>query len=161
MITSGLEFQLRENYTIQQREYDGRFWASNFTFTKENGFAIAASFWYPEDKARWDDPEIGELKFYNKYWNNNELPKFRELRTRSCTDEDFQVAEGEKRSEYGFFLPSETTLETIANEMHALKCVDEPVEISGDFDTFSAQNLMVVFEICDPEVRKCKSQEEI
>ena len=57
-------------------------------------------------RAGWSDPEIGELKFYNKYWGwdgTEGLPEFRELRTRKCTDEDFAVAEGEKRSKYGFF----------------------------------------------------------
>ena len=79
---------------------------SNYTFTGENGFAIAASFWMPNtvDKAGWSDPEIGELKFYSKYWSDAEgLPEFRELRTRKCTDNDFTVAEGEKTSKYGFF----------------------------------------------------------
>ena len=47
MITSGLEFQLRENYTIRKKEYEGIFLDSNYTFNRDNGFAVAASFWTP------------------------------------------------------------------------------------------------------------------
>ena len=47
MVTSGLEFQLRENYTIRKKEYEGIFLDSNYTFSGENGFAVAASFWTP------------------------------------------------------------------------------------------------------------------
>ena len=39
--------------------------------------------------------------------------------------------------------------------------MDEPIEISGDYDTFTGQNLMIVYEICNPKLRKCKSAEVI
>ena len=42
-----------------------------------------------------------------------------------------------------------------------MKCIDEAYEIKGDYDTNSAANLMVVFDICDPNKRKCKSEDEI
>ena len=45
--------------------------------------------------------------------------------------------------------------------MHYLKCVDEPYENFGHFDTEIASNLLIKFDKCDPEVQKCKSQEEI
>ena len=31
-----------------------------------------------------------------------------------------------------------------------LQCIAEPYELYGDFNTLSASNLMVVYEICDP-----------
>ena len=76
-ITSGIEFQLRENYTIKKKEYEEIFLDSNYTFSGENGFAIAASFWMPNyfDKDFWSDPEIGQLNFYIKYWaDSSETP---------------------------------------------------------------------------------------
>ena len=103
MITSGLEFQLREKYTIRKKEYEGIFLDSNYTFNGDNGFAVAASFWTPFSD-RWDDPEIGELNFYIKYWqSSSEAVDFRKLSTRRCTNKDFIVPEGSDRSSYGFY----------------------------------------------------------
>ena len=42
-----------------------------------------------------------------------------------------------------------------------MKCIDEPYTISGHYDSKTASNLMVVYEKCNPEKRKCKSKEFI
>ena len=42
-----------------------------------------------------------------------------------------------------------------------MKCIDEPFEMFGDFDTNIANNLMISFTECDPTLRYCKSREEI
>ena len=71
------------------------------------------------------------------------------------------VPEGQDRSKYGFYEPLKSTSDLIVNVQETLRCIDEPFEISGSYDTFTAQNLMVVYEVCNPESRKCKSQETI
>ena len=35
------------------------------------------------------------------------------------------------------------------------------MKIHGNYDTSSLRNFMIVFEKCDPEKRKCKSDQEI
>ena len=42
-----------------------------------------------------------------------------------------------------------------------MNCIDEPFEVFGDYNSNSASNLMVVFDICDPKKRTCKSEAEI
>ena len=42
-----------------------------------------------------------------------------------------------------------------------MNCIDESFEIFGNYDSNSGSNLMVVFEICDPDKRKCKTEAEI
>ena len=42
-----------------------------------------------------------------------------------------------------------------------MKCIAEPYEIYGDFNTNIANNLMATFTKCDPKVRSCKSNDEI
>ena len=42
-----------------------------------------------------------------------------------------------------------------------LKCIAEPYELYGDFNTLSSRNLMVVYEMCDPDKYKCKEEAEI
>ena len=39
--------------------------------------------------------------------------------------------------------------------------MDEHNEISGSYDKFTAQNLVVVYEICNPNLRRFKSAEVI
>ena len=43
----------------------------------------------------------------------------------------------------------------------SMKCIDEPFELYGSFNTNIASNLMVTFEKCDSERRKCKDKEAI
>ena len=40
-------------------------------------------------------------------------------------------------------------------------CIDEPYDIFGDFNSRTASNLMVTFELCDESVRKCKPRDQI
>ncbi len=44
-----------------------------------------------------------------------------------------------------------------------MKCIDEPYQIWGDYNSDIAQNLMVVFERCDTkaEGNNCKTNNEI
>ena len=43
-----------------------------------------------------------------------------------------------------------------------MKCItDDSTQIYGNYDTYTAQNLMVVFELCDPNKTLCKREEEI
>ena len=109
-----------------------------------------------------EDPEIGQIKFVIKNWENpSEGTGFREVKTRNCRPEDITLPEGETRNEYGFYpFDSDTAgnLEPVKNRM---VCTDEPYEIKGHYDSFTAANLMVVYEICNPEKRTCKSKEQI
>ena len=42
-----------------------------------------------------------------------------------------------------------------------MKCIDEEFQIWGDYNSDDGQNLMVVFEKCDPGERECESEEVI
>ena len=87
---------------------------------------------------------------------------FKELKHRPCTDDDFfKREEGDtNESIYGFYKLSEGT-EAVLKDGYNLKCIDEDLSIYGDFNTYTASNLMVTFERCNPKERTCKSKEEI
>ena len=68
---------------------------------------------------------------------------------------------GETRSSYGFFKSSEVTEKVLTAYMDTLYCINEPFEMFGDYESETASNLIVVYEKCDPERRKCKSPEVI
>lgn len=43
-----------------------------------------------------------------------------------------------------------------------MKCLDEDLtQLFGNYDSKMANNLMIVFEKCDKEVRTCKTDQEI
>ena len=64
-------------------------------FGKSDGFAVAAAFWGTGVHNVIEDPEIGQLKFYLKWWDNpSEIPKFRQLASRDCNEADFDSTNG-------------------------------------------------------------------
>ena len=42
-----------------------------------------------------------------------------------------------------------------------MKCMDSDLPLYGHYDSNEAANLMLVFEKCDSEKRRCKSEKEI
>ena len=95
----------RSDYNILERRYEKELIDTNFSFGKEHGFAVAAiiSEW-PITSETIEDPEIGELKFIMREWDlSTSYASETELKTRPCTEEDFNVKEGTDRSEYGFY----------------------------------------------------------
>ena len=102
------------------------------------------------------------MKFVIKHWSNStQGVEFRELKTRNCESKDITMKESEDRNEYGFYTFDPDTEGNVISVKDRLKCIDEPFEIKGHYDSFTAANLMVVYEVCDPNKRKCKSQDEI
>ena len=105
-----------------------------------------------------DDPEIGEIKFLIKSWGSTtEDVKFKELNKRKCQEKDFEVVGDSDRSEHGFFATDEGAEAIVKESGYNIQCIVDDYHISGDFNSFSASNLMVVFEVCDSSVRTCKS----
>ena len=46
--------------------------------------------------------------------------------------------------------------------MSSLHCVEEPVQLLGNFQSEIAQTFQIYFEKCDPKVRKtCKPEKEV
>ena len=48
-----------------------------------------------------------------------------------------------------------------------MKCIDEPFEFYGNYDTFKGSNLLIVFELCDSnktvleEGQQCLEEDEM
>ena len=109
-----------------------------------------------------EDPEIGAIKFVLKEWDSPTASvRFNDLETRNCQQEDVTHDEGETQNEYGFYPFDPDTVGNLESVKGRLKCIDEPYEIKGHYDSYTAANLMVVYEVCDPTKRTCKSKEKI
>ena len=60
-----------------------------FSYSKKDGFALAASFVGYQD----EDLDIGDIKFLLKTWKSSTSEvQFTELKQRRCTEEDFATA---------------------------------------------------------------------
>ena len=88
--------------------------------------------------------------------------QFIELETRPCTLDDF-FSETSDQTEYGFFQADSTALFLQENESYSnFKCIVDPYQVYGNYNTVSLENLMVVYELCSREERTtCKSDQEI
>ena len=76
---------------------EGVYLDSTFAFKQEDGFAVAAAIWHGDTSLNTvdEDPEIGQIKFVVKHWENpSEGTKFSKLSTRACQPEDMSVDEG-------------------------------------------------------------------
>ena len=148
-----LQFSEQENYF---RDIDA--------LKSSDGFEVAAGiidFATRAEEPPIEDPEIGEIKIYKKYWDalaDDGLGKlwFEEVKTKPCTVNDFNDIEGNNKQSkfYPSTIKHEPMLLKYANK---LKCMEEEVSVNGNYDTGIFTSLMIVFEKCDPEVRTCKS----
>ena len=76
----------------------------NATISQKNGFQIAAGITaYKDGSSTIEDPEIGVIKFYEKSWGyeGQTQVEFRELRTKPCTDSDFNFEDND--DDKGFY----------------------------------------------------------
>jgi hypothetical protein len=78
-----------------------------------------------------------------------------EVPTRNCTTSDFGI--NVTKTNDGFAMPFEDDFTIYSRIMYSMRCIDEPLSILGDWDTATSKVLLLLFERCDPLVRKtCK-----
>ena len=66
-----------------------------------------------------EDPDIGELKFLMKRWDLDFVATFelKELKSRQCTAEDFEIPEGQRASKYGLY-PIDKESNSLQGNLH-------------------------------------------
>ena len=78
------------------------------------------------------------------------------IKHRACKEEDFNF-DGNVNNTL-FYLADPTRKNDIKRKLNALQCVDEPVKLTGNFDTEEAQIMGILFLKCDATIRKtCKT----
>ena len=96
---------------------------------------------------------------YYEYWNDQGVNYIKEVLTRPCTNDDFQIDSQSKNAK--FFKPDETKFAEFKRKMNVLQCTEEPLNLIGNFNTGTAQIVHVMFEYCDRSKRKtCVSDKE-
>ena len=82
------------------------------------------------------------------------------MKDRPCTEDDFKSVNREP-SAYGFYTMDGSTEDIVNKSGYDLRCIDEEFNVRGDFNTNSAENLMITFELCDSTKRTCKAKSVI
>ena len=85
--------------------------------------------------------------------------KYRDLDYRPCTREELGI--DDPTSDEAIFYPLHKNSVGYFPYWKKLLCIDDEVEIHGNYNSADVSHLQLTFEKCDPEKRKCKSEEEI
>jgi hypothetical protein len=131
-----------------------------YKFNSDIYFAFGvADFWHTETI---QDPyeDFGSLFIQYEFWNetyNEYIP----VETRPCTPEDFGAGEN-KTSDQIFYDIDPGKKDELLRKIAVYKCMKEPVNLIGNWNTAAARVLEVYFVKCDPTKRDtCKSDEEL
>ena len=131
-------------------------------FTNKDGLMVAAAITgYNSNTEPVEDPEVGEIKFYQKLWDvanteATETIQFIEIPSHPCTADDF----AENNSDNPLFFPNKPTSKADMDiHWRKLKCInrDQELLMYGRYESQAASNLMIVFEKCDENKRTCKT----
>ena len=162
-----IKLQSYQDYVINEA-YREQLFDTKFALSQANGFQVAAAVTnFDGNPEEIEDPEIGEVKFYLKQWGiDDDSPSisFKEVKSRPCEEKDFNLgARLLSESESSFFRVDLFSLKDIYNYSSKMKCLDSTnsTEIFGNYNTDKASNFMIVFEKCNKEERKCKSENDI
>ena len=79
----------RGDYQILKKHHMNYFTSENLKFGRSDGFAIAAALIVDGDYSTSIAREVGEVKFYRRFWDENSFEDFAELPSRLCTRDDF------------------------------------------------------------------------
>ena len=104
----------------------------------------------------------GEVKAFYKTWGDYDNPgtHYKELTSRKCTEEEIGVDHAEGGTKFWPLHFNQAHDHTSIEKK--LQCIEENIEISGNFNSAVTQSLAIQFVACDSTVRSdCKTNEEI
>ena len=96
---------------------------------------------------RVDDPRFGQLRARYVRWGFNETNRYKDLTSHPCTDEEKGV---ESRAGNPRFYPihDNSRNDTIFFG-GKLDCLDDKIELQGDYNSYKTSALQIVFEKCN------------
>ena len=125
-----------ENYKVQERTFE-RFYKNTDRFTTKNGFMVAAGLVSGGFESILQIPrEVGSFKFYRKTWETNLGLNFYELKTRPCSEDDFNWGDDSTSNKDSLFYKAGKSLPELQKRWQQLECIIDPNELysSGNYD---------------------------
>ena len=108
--------------------------------------------------------DYGEVKAFYKKWGGENLigTSYAEIDTHLCSSKELGIGQGSEDSESRFWPLQDRSKGYVNYYRNLFFCIDDDLEIRGDYNSDSVQHLALMFVACDSSVRStCKSQEEI
>ena len=140
------------------RQEEG-YYADTDRFGFNNKFMVGAAITGDYEPLYNIPPEIGDLKFYIKWWGQGVFLEWKELSWRNCSRDDYQY--GDITSPSPIFFPTVSSTYDLQMYGSSMRCIENPEEdlkIWGNYDTGEAGALQVVFETCDPKKNALKPE---
>ena len=123
-------------------------------------FAFGIAGWQDDSPL---DLDYGSLKLQYEFWNATH-DIFVDVKSRPCRYSDFGYDLDEANPNQKFYDPpleKEVEFKTVIDS-EVLMCIDEEIELYGDFNTANAKVLLLNFVKCDTTKRTtCKSEQEV
>lgn len=159
--------QYVHDFNVLQIEYDNYFDFDEDFSHEDNKFMLAAGLSeFDQGLGFTEDPAYGQIKIMTKSWQSGQSGiNFDELQTDACNVRKDFAFESELIESLFFPVASSKSFE-LSRYGHRLKCLLQPssLQLQGNFQSASATNIMVIFEMCKNETESglpCKSEREI
>jgi len=129
-----------------------------------------------------DDPDYGEIKAYHYVWNSTFFGND-PIETRPCTLDDFDFSRGvddldhsdrrmlrkkkvferEMNGDNAAFFPSSERATNFTKSYYKkMQCIESPISLMGDWDSFEAKTIIFSLERCNQKLRStCKSPRQV
>lgn len=116
-------------------------------------------FW-TEGETYEDFADYAKMNIYYEYWSKDKNT-LDPVADRPCTPEDFGLVHTEG-VEQTLYQAEERQRNLFTRKMSVLRCLEEPLELIGNWDTEVTNLAQIYLESCDPEERStCKSDSEV
>ena len=131
------------NSIITVNEIDSHY-NQNYTFDLDIHKNLQVAFgitYYDGNTERLDFDDIGRIIPRIKTWNLDTRTQFRDLKFRPCSREELGISEEYSEKEALFYPPHPKSVFSIEFYWKKLNCIDEPFDITGDYESDVASHL--------------------
>ena len=117
--------------------------------------------YYDDNSERLDFDDIGQIVPRIKSWKTNQGTTFSDVNFWPCTEEELGIDEKYSEQDARFYPPHPNSIGFMKFYRKKLNCIEDDIEIYGNYESDEASHLQIQFERCNPEKRSCKTEEEI
>ena len=147
--------------TLNQHEEQDYFNSSS-VFSSNDGFKVAFAITaYDSNQTITEDPSYGVVQAKYRSWGDEIVSKEQaELTTHPCSEQELGLTA--QTNEGDFWKVNERSRRDVENFKPKFKCIDQDIQIQGDYNSDVAQRLEIQFVKCSNKtVGGCKSDAEI
>lgn len=134
----------------------------DFDLDIDKSFQLAFGLTYYDgnlEMLEFDD--VAKLVPRLKTWSKDGPVVFHDLSYRPCTEQELGLTETESSDSTRFFQAHQNSKDLIRLNKKKFYCIDDHVNIHGNYNSVDVSHLQLQLQICNPSERQCKSDAEI